>query len=162
MRSAQALPLLAASCLTACGGAALTGCSLGSEPNSNPNKNDRESMEQAEVTIHGHTFHVAVARTLREQELGLMNVPPEELGRDEGMLFVFPRERLLAFWMKNTITPLDIAYINADGRIIKIHTMKARDESHYPSGAPAKYALEVHAGRLAELSIREGDMVQID
>ncbi len=123
-------------------------------------RNDRSTMEQGTVTIKAQTFKVAVARTSEELRIGLMNVEPDELGQDEGMLFVFPREQLLSFWMKNTLMPLDVAYVDAGGTIVRIHTMKALDLSSYPSGQPARYALEVHAGRLAALSIREGDVLQ--
>jgi uncharacterized membrane protein (UPF0127 family) len=118
-------------------------------------------MEHTTVTIKGHSFDVAVATTFDEQRVGLMNVKPEELGQDEGMLFVFPQERLLSFWMKNTLTPLDVAYINSTGRIVRIVTMKPLDLTPHPSIKPAQYALEVHAGRLAALGIREGDTVEI-
>jgi len=118
-------------------------------------------MEQATVTINGHAFQVAVARTPDEQRVGLMNVAADELGQDEGMLFVFPWERRLYFWMKHTIIPLDIAYMDARGEIVQTHTMKALDVSQYPSVRPAQYALEVHAGRMEALSIRQGDVAQI-
>ncbi len=139
------------------------GCERGSDlrPGQQAERNDRSQMEQATVTIKGHEFQVAVARTPDEQRVGLMNVASDELGQDEGMLFVFPRERQLYFWMKNTIMPLDIAYINAQGQIVQTHTMKALDTSQYPSVRPAQYALEVHAGRLEALSIRQGDVAQI-
>jgi uncharacterized membrane protein (UPF0127 family) len=118
-------------------------------------------MLRAKVIIRGHTFDVAVAKSPSEQQLGLMNVKFDELGRNEGMLFVFPQEQQLAFWMKNTLIPLDIAYINSQGRIVRIQTMRPLDLSTYPSGHPARVALEVHGGRLAALSIAEGDTVQI-
>lgn len=137
------------------------GCSSSPQPGRAILRNDRSRMQQATVTVKGHTFKAAIARTAEEQRIGLMNVKPEELGQDEGMLFVFPRQRHLSFWMKNTITPLDIAFINDRGRIVKIHTMKAMDMTSHPSGEPARYALEVHAGRLAGLRIREGDTVEI-
>jgi hypothetical protein len=124
-------------------------------------RNDRAKMEQVKITIKGHTFNVAVARTPKELELGLMHVKPDEMGQDEGMLFVFPRQQPLSFWMKNTVMPLDIAFINVQDKIVKTHTMKALDESQYPSIQPAQFALEVHAGRLAALSIGEGDTVEM-
>ncbi|MBN1346507.1 MAG: DUF192 domain-containing protein [Phycisphaerae bacterium] len=146
--------------LSAC---ATWGCSTEQQPGAvQPGeRNDRSAMLQADVTIKGHTFHVAVARTYEEQRVGLMNVTAEALGQDEGMLFVFDQDRSLSFWMKNTIIPLDIAYINSGGQIVQTHTMKALDLSTYPSGQPARYALEVHAGRLAALGIAAGDAVEI-
>lgn len=138
-------------------GAGPTGCWIGDQGE----RNDRTKMQKATVTIKGHTFQVTVAKTAWEHQLGLMNVKPEELGQDEGMLFVFSREQPLSFWMKNTITPLDVAFINAAGQIVRIHTMRPKDMSSYPSGYSAQFALEVHAGRFAALSIVEGDQVVI-
>jgi uncharacterized protein len=153
LRDGRNLPLIVASLL----GMMATGCSTGNHGE----RNDRSKMQQANVTIKGHTFKVAVARTSSELQLGLMNVKAEELGPDEGMLFVFGYDQELGFWMKNTLIPLDIAFINSTGRIVRIHTMKALDLSSYPSGEPAKYALEVKAGRFAALSIGQGDTVTI-
>lgn len=124
-------------------------------------RNDRSRMKQATVTIKGHTFKVAVASTIEEQRVGLMNVKSDELGQDEGMLFVFRQERPLSFWMKNTITPLDIAFVDSRGRIVKTYTMKPLDTTSHSSVKPARFALEVHAGRLAALGITEGDVAQI-
>ncbi len=146
------------------GGLGVVGCSGCTDgpavPAGSSVKNDRSQMAQSTVTIKGHTFNAAVARSHQEQQIGLMNVTADELGQDEGMLFVFSSERPLSFWMKNTLIPLDIAFINASGRIVRIHTMKALDLSSYASGTPAMYALEVHAGRFAALSIVEGDTVE--
>ena len=73
------------------------------------------------------------------------------------MLFVFDSEQPRSFWMKDTPTALDIAYMRADGTIVKIHTMVPFDTSSYPSGEPAQFALEVPAGTFADLGIVEGD-----
>lgn len=142
-------------------------------------RNDLSAMEKARLTIDEHAFETWLARTPRQQELGLMQVEAEELkplesdADDEngieaeaapihrGMLFIFDRERILSFWMFNTITPLDIAYIAADGRIVKTHTMAPLETRHYSSVEPAKYALEVLAGTFERLGITEGDMVEI-
>ena len=125
-------------------------------------RNNLAEMATARMSIKGHPFEVWLARSNSEITLGLMRVTEEELastadGADRGMLFVFAREQQLGFWMHNTITPLDIAYIRADGTIVKTHTMVPLDTSTYPSVEPAMYALEIRAGRLAELGIFEGD-----
>ncbi len=151
----RALGLLVSAAVVAM---AMGGCS---GPSDTTEKNDRTAMRQGTVTINGHTFHVALAMTPEERRIGLMNVSADELGQDEGMLFAFAGERPLGFWMKNTIIPLDIAFIDREGRIVTIHTMKALDTSSYLSKEPAQYALEVHAGRFASLGIQEGDQVRI-
>lgn len=82
-------------------------------------------------------------------------------GTERGMLFIFERERNLSFWMKDTIIPLDIAYARSDGTIVRTLTMTPLDESTYPAGRPARFALEVNAGLFAKKAIREGDVMVI-
>lgn len=127
-------------------------------------------MQTTTLHIKGQAFQVWLATQPREQELGLMQVTSEELApitlpdgstARRGMLFVFPDERILAFWMRNTITALDIAYINADRTIVKTHTMAPLETRLYSSVEPARFALEVPAGTLATLGIGEGDSVEI-
>lgn len=126
--------------------------------------NELDQMQTARLTINGQVFEVWVARSFREKQRGLMNteadaLAPTEDGARRGMLFVFSYDQPLAFWMKDTIIDLDIAYIRSDGRIVKTYTMRALDEMLYPSVEPAQYALEVLAGTFEELGIGEGDVV---
>lgn len=128
--------------------------------------NDLTKMDKAKLTINGHVFDVWIARTEDERERGLMFVTPDQLapeedGAERGMLFLFETQKPLSFWMKNTVTPLDIAFINSDKSIVATHTMKPLDESTYPSDRPAKYALEVRAQVFKTLGIRVGDAVVI-
>jgi len=129
-------------------------------------RNDLTSMTTSQLTVGDHRFEVWEARTAREQALGLMHVEASELaptldGAIRGMLFVFDSEQPLAFWMKDTPTALDVAYLRADGTIVKIYTMVPFDTSIYPSLEPAQFALEVLAGTFADLGIAEGDKATI-
>ncbi len=92
---------------------------------------------------------------------GLMARPEGSLPDDAGMLFVFGREQSLSFWMKDTLIPLSIAYIAADGRIVDTQDMEPLDETSHPSAEPAKYALEVNHGFFAERGVEVGDEVEI-
>ncbi|GMU38439.1 MAG: DUF192 domain-containing protein [Phycisphaerae bacterium] len=126
--------------------------------------NDLSRMDKARIRINDATFEVWIARTQEQREKGLMFVTAEQLadtpdGAHRGMLFVFDEQEPRSFWMRNTITALDIAYINSDRRIVRTLTMKPLDESSYPSGRPAKYALEVRSLLLKQLKIGEGDTV---
>lgn len=94
-----------------------------------------------------------------ERQRGLMQ--RTKLAENAGMLFVFGRERTLSFWMKDTLIPLSIAYLDADGRIIDIQDMKPLDETGHPSAEPAQYALEVNQGFYEERGIRVGDTVEL-
>ena len=103
-------------------------------------------------------FMVEIADNATEREYGLMcrrSVAP-----DRGMLFIFPRAEMQAFWMRNTLTALDIIYIGADGRVISIvRNARPLDETPLPSAAPAKFVLELAAGRAAQVGLLPGDRV---
>lgn len=131
-------------------------------PRNSTEKNNLAALSKVNITITDRTTFVAyVARESRQITLGLMNVTKAELPDDHGMIFVFDDDRLRSFWMRNTIIPLDIAYIRSDGTIVKIHTMEPLNESGYPSMEPARFALEVNAGQFARWGIQEGDRVEL-
>jgi uncharacterized protein len=101
---------------------------------------------------------VEIANTREEREKGLMD--RTSLPEDRGMLFVFDREQPLSFWMKNTLIPLSIAYIDSQGRIVDIQDMQPLDETPHPSAEPAQYALEVNQGFFADRGIEVGNVLQ--
>ena len=84
-----------------------------------------------------------------------------ELAENAGMLFVFEEEQPLAFFMRNTLIPLSIAYINAEGVIVDIRDMEPLDETPIPSAEPAQYALEVNHGFFAEHGVEVGNRVEL-
>ena len=80
-----------------------------------------------------------------------------------GMLFIFPREQYLNFWMKNVSFPLSIAYIDSTGKILQITAMKENnDVLTYPSKNSARYALEVNKGFFEKNHIAEGCFIDIN
>ncbi len=85
------------------------------------------------------------------------------LAEDRGMLFVFDEEQELSFWMKNTLIPLSIAFMDSEGRIVDIQDMKALDADppHYVSAEPARYALEVNQGFFEERGVEVGDRTDL-
>ncbi|MDR3131248.1 MAG: DUF192 domain-containing protein [Treponema sp.] len=101
-----------------------------------------------------------LARTDTERARGLMNRP--SLAGGEGMLFVFEREQILSFWMKDTLIPLSIAFIRTDGRITEIRDMKALDITPIVSARSARYALEVPQGWFTRAGIMPGDYLRLD
>ncbi len=102
---------------------------------------------------------VEIADTDAERERGLME--RTELAQDAGMLFVFEEEQQLAFFMRDTLIPLSIAYIDAEGTIVDIQDMQPLDETPVPSAAPAQYALEVNQGFFEARGIQVGDWVEL-
>ena len=105
-----------------------------------------------------HSFTVEVVATDEERAKGLMF--RRELPEGRGMLFDFKREQPVAFWMKNTYVPLDMIFIRADGRILRIaENTQPMSESLVPSGGPVLGVLEVIAGTAKKLGIEPGDRV---
>jgi len=104
------------------------------------------------------SFQVEIADSEMEREYGLMC--RRSLAPDRGMLFLFSREAPQMFWMRNTLIPLDIIYIGANGRVVSIsRNVQPLDESGAPSAGPAKFVLEIAAGRAAQLGLLPGDRV---
>ena len=104
------------------------------------------------------SFQVEIADTPRKREYGLMC--RKALAPDRGMLFLFPQAGPQSFWMRNTLIPLDIVYIGEDGKVVSIsRNARPLDERPLPSAGPAKYVLEVAAGRAAQIGLLPGDRV---
>ena len=105
-----------------------------------------------------HRFTVEIAETAEQQERGLMFV--RSLGPDQGMIFPYDPPRNVAFWMRNTLIPLDMLFVRGDGTIARIATAQALDETPVWAGEDIAAVLEIRAGRAAELGIRAGDKVE--
>jgi uncharacterized protein len=106
---------------------------------------------------------VQVADTPKIRDKGLMFV--EKLPENEGMLFVFSGETYGGFWMKNTLIPLSIAFLDSDGKILKILDMVPCKEDLCPTYDPEisyHFALEVNYGWFEKNQIKEGDFVMFD
>jgi uncharacterized membrane protein (UPF0127 family) len=122
----------------------------------------QKGLERVPLTITSakgaHHFIVDVARTEQQQERGLMFV--RALAPNRGMIFPYNPPQEVAFWMKNTLIPLDIVFIRPDRTIARITNAKALDETPLPSGEPIAAVLEIAGGRAAQLGIRPGDKVK--
>ena len=127
-----------------------------------------EKLGTVRLSIKQQPFELWIADDITEQTQGLMFVTAERMsplpdGTERGMIFAFDHEQALNFWMRNTIIPLDIAYLNSDGVVVATYTMAPLDErpGQYPSGSPAKYAIEVNAGVWDRIGLRPGDAIKI-
>lgn len=110
-----------------------------------------------EININDKKAHVEIASTREERAKGLMY--REELGKDNGMLFIFPQEQYLSFWMKNTKIPLSIAFINFNGIITQIKSMSPNSLKTHRSNEKVKYALEMKEGWFMKNRIKTGSKV---
>ncbi len=119
---------------------------------------------QAAASIGSCELFLEVADDPEERAVGLMG--RESLGRDRGMLFVYADEQVLSFWMKGTLIPLDIIFINGDSVVVDVQTMRPEHETapNLPitrSVAPARYAIEVNEGVADECGIEPGIAAEI-
>jgi uncharacterized membrane protein (UPF0127 family) len=120
----------------------------------------RAVIETDEGTV---TVAVEIADEPAERARGLMNrtsLPP-----DTGMMFLFPKDTDSAFWMKNTLIPLSIAFYEADGRIVRILEMtpcRADPCRLYSPGAAYRGALEANRGAFARWEVSVGDVLHLE
>ena len=117
------------------------------------------------IKVKDKTLKVKLAITPAQQRQGLMNVygqGPTKLPENEGMLFIYRREEILSFWMKNTTLPLSIAFIDKKGNITEIRDMEPMGMDSVRSAKPAMYALEVNQGWFTKNNIKIGDKVKLD
>jgi uncharacterized membrane protein (UPF0127 family) len=114
-------------------------------------------LPTTELSIAQKTVYAEVAATDESRAYGLMN--RAALLPDHGMLFVFERQDVQCFWMKNTPLPLSIAFIDSNGIILNVADMQAQSESvHCPVG-PILFALEMEQGWFAQNKIKAGQKV---
>lgn len=120
-------------------------------------------IEPKKVCFESNCFFVELAKTNTERETGLMN--RKELANDSGMLFIFEKEEIYPFWMKNTLIPLDIIWIGSNNKIVFIKENAQPCGLDYcpliNPGISAKYVLEINAGLVQKFGFGEGNYVTI-
>jgi uncharacterized protein len=139
-----------ATLLIACSGAVRPAHAQGTADRVVPNAR----LEQIEIKAGMHLIKAEVAADSPTRTRGLMM--REKLGANEGMIFVFPDKAGHCFWMRNTLVPLSIAFLDDDGTITNIEDMKPQTEdSHCPVRA-VRYALEMEQGWFARRGVKAG------
>ncbi len=104
------------------------------------------------------SFDIELAEDDYETQTGLMH--RGSMSRNQAMLFIFSDEKIRSFYMKNTLIPLDIIYLNALKQVINIKkNATPLDEQSIPSIAPAQYVLEINGGLSDLLNIEKGDRI---
>ena len=145
-----AAPWLAALVLAACGQSA---------PAQDADGLVREPLVIETAAGARHEFRVEIAATPEERSQGLMF--RTAMAADAGMLFQYPAPQYITMWMANTILPLDMLFIAADGRILNIAARTVpQSRETIPSAAPAAGVLELNGGSAARLGIAAGDLVR--
>ncbi len=103
------------------------------------------------------TLKAQVAATEESRQTGLMH--RTNMPANEGMLFVFPQLGYHAMWMRNTLIPLAVAYLDDAGRIVSIHEMEALNETSHQAKGPARFALEMNAKWFSKNDVKVGDTI---
>ena len=101
-----------------------------------------------------HNVQAELARTPGERSIGLMF--RKSMGANEGMLFAFEQPAKQCFWMKNTLLPLSIAFVTADGTVVNIDDMKPQTLESHCSVKEVPFVLEMNAGWFAKRGIKAG------
>ena len=115
------------------------------------------ALRTTQLKIGTHTLRVEVADNDASRAKGLMF--REKMARNDGMLFVFDEPAYQSMWMKNTLIPLSVAFVDRDGVILNIRDMQPQTLDSHMSAGPALYAIETNKGWFAERGIREGAKV---
>ena len=113
-----------------------------------------QRLQAITLTAGMHNIRAEVAITPEQRQKGLMF--RRDLGTHEGMLFVFDAPSPQCFWMKNTPTPLTIAFLADDGSIVNLADMKPFDEASHCSAKPVRLVLEMNQGWFAKRGIKPG------
>jgi len=124
---------------------------------------ESRNKKEGEVCFKNNCFKVELAVTPEEQKQGLMF--RKNLDQDEGMLFVFKEEEEYPFWMKDTLIPLDIIWINQNKEVVFIseNTQPCSENqcAFINPDKKAQYVLELKAGRVRDIGLKIGDKMDI-
>ena len=121
-----------------------------------------QTFKTSELTIQtaggAQRFTIELALSEDQKEQGLMFRP--SMAADAGMLFDYPQPRPVAMWMKNTLLPLDMLFVGADGKIVNIRERAVPGSlENISSAGPVRAVIELNGGTVARLGIKPGDLV---
>ena len=143
LRSAFALRATALAGLVFCSGSALA---------------QQPALPTTTLSAGIHVIHAEVASTMASRSQGLMQ--RKSMAQGSGMLFVFDQSAGHCMWMKNTLIPLSVAFVDARGEIVNIADMQPHDESTHCAARPVPYALEMNQGWFRQRGISAGTHIK--
>ncbi len=114
-------------------------------------------MPLIELSAAFHRIEAEVAANQEDRTQGLMQ--RKSMPAYRGMLFVFPREDRHCMWMRNTLIPLSVSFLDAEGRILNIEDMQAQTENNHCASQPARFALEMNLGWFASRGLKPGQKI---
>lgn len=125
----------------------------------------RPALKTISVKIKDKNFNLEVAKTLTQKATGLSN--RTELCSDCGMIFLFSQDNTQSFWMKDTLIPLDIIWVNSQGKVVYLSTALPEPNTPdnqlkiYKNTKPAKYVIELNSGMAEKVSLKVGDIIPL-
>jgi uncharacterized protein len=114
----------------------------------------QNAMPVMELNAGFHRIEAEVAASDQNRQVGLMN--RQAMPQQHGMLFVFTQPNTHCMWMRNTLIPLSVAFIDDEGYIINIEDMKPQTEDNHCARRPARFALEMNLGWFAQRGLKPG------
>lgn len=118
------------------------------------------SSDFANIKINNTNYKIEIAKTTAQKIKGLSK--RESLCSNCGMLFIFGFETDLPFWMKDTLIPLDLIWLDKNGKIVDIKTVtNTNSEKIYENKSPAQYVLELNANDYQKLNLKIGDIIPL-
>ena len=116
------------------------------------------TLPAVDLSVGVHLIKAEVANTFATRMEGLMRRP--SMPSNSGMLFVFDQSEVQCMWMKNTLIPLSVAFLDDQGTIINIEDMQPQTEQTHCARQPARFALEMNKGWFTQRGIRPGTKVR--
>ena len=118
----------------------------------------QSSMPQVELTVGMFRIEAEVAATLGDRMQGLMQ--RRQMAANHGMVFVFTEDQRHCMWMKNTLLPLSVAFMDGEGKILNIEDMEPQTEDNHCAARPARFALEMNKGWFRQKGIAPGTTIR--
>lgn len=122
-----------------------------------PLRAESPAMPMTELSIGMYRIEAEVAATQENRMLGLMQ--RKSMPANRGMIFVFTEPQRHCMWMKNTLLPLSVAFLDEDGRILNIADMQPQTENNHCATKPARFALEMNQGWFRQKSFGPGTRI---
>jgi uncharacterized membrane protein (UPF0127 family) len=117
----------------------------------------QQPMPATELTVGMYRIEAEVAANQRNRELGLMH--RKSMPQQHGMLFVFDKSARHCMWMRNTLLPLAVAFLDEQARIINVEEMQPQTDDNHCAAAPARFALEMNGGWFKARGFAPGTVV---
>ena len=143
----------------------LAGCGSGDDDDDPNNSSSREfplsNLSRADVTVNSMVYKCWIMDTPKKRGEGMMFLQTFEVPGDAGMIFVYPEPKHQRYFGKNVKFPLDLAYLDANKKVLKMAVIKPFDEGVIPSDVRAQYVLELHQGEFSRRKLKVGDTITI-